>query len=56
MAVASYDVTRPAAAEGPANSSVPKQQRVARARAKHLSRATRVNTEPPGRHGTYAMW
>ena len=28
MAVASYDVTRPAAAEGPANSSVPKQQRV----------------------------
>ena len=27
-AVASYDATRPAAAEGPANSSVPKQQRV----------------------------
>ena len=28
MAVAPYDATRPAAAEGPADSSVPKQQRV----------------------------
>ena len=33
MAVASYDATRPAAAESPADSSVPKQQRVGARRA-----------------------
>ena len=39
-AVASHDATRPAAAEGPANSSVPKQQRVGARRV--LLRRTRL--------------